>query len=1292
MMKNIFFPLILLCFFSGLAQDKQFKIDWKASKEITTLSKKYTVPYFTGGYFVYENNQIVFNARWEENNYSTNTSVAIKNIVTENINSSEIYDVPYEALPEAIFFKGAINKARNVTYTSIKLFPLYKDENQIKRVVSFDIEYVIDSRVNKFSNTNGRGNIINSVLREGTWYKFYVEKTGVYRIDRNFLRQLGVDINTIDPRKIKIYGNGGRMQSLMNEVDYIKDTPENAIQVIGEADGSFDANDYILFYAIGPDEWNEESQTYRNVYTDLPSYFLSIGETNGKRILDANQPNTTATTTITKVDMSVFHEQDITNIAKVGRRWFGEQFNIENEQIFEFTIPDIDISSPIRVGVKPAAVSSSPSSMSVNLNGQEILGFNFTATPQGDIFFGTQDNFSPDGSTLKRGLKYADATVSGQDIEIALVYNNNGNPSAIGYLDYIAVEAKRHLSGKGGQYTFTYKNSENTTGVANYVVSDAANISQIWEVTDNNNIVTYRNLDTSTIFEYKTFLGENHYYAIVNEEDFYEPVIIASNQQVPNQNVKGTIFNDNGQPTDIDYIIIAPQFLLSQAQRLADFHRTNSGLIVRVVSIESIYNEFNSGNPDIAAIRNFIRYIYDNASNPANRLKYVALFGDASIDYKDRLSPNTNIVPIFHSYESFSFTFGIASDDFYTMMDVGEGHITGNDLMDIAIGRILANTPQEADAMVDKIIAYHQTEALGRWRNSITLLADDVDDNWEGIIQSNLNDLGDRITINKPFFNLTKIYADAFKQEVSSGGERYPKAKEELLAAIDLGTLVVNYFGHGGEEGLAQERLFTKADAESLRNNTQFPLFITTTCEFTRFDNPERLTAGELTFWNEQGGAIGLITTTREIFVGNGIAYNDIISDYLFPSGTENYSVAEILRRSKVDPRFTGGVQKRVVFFIGDPAIKLAIPKPNVNLLEINDIPITQPVDTLKALSKIKMRGVITDENNNILTNYNGTVFATIHDKNTQKMTLANDQTRDNSGALIFLDFETLGESIFRGKATAVNGEFTFNFVVPRDISIPVGKGRVSFYSERGAIFEDKAGYNLDINVGGINENAPEDNIGPEIQLFMNNESFVSGGITNESPLLIAILKDENGINTASGIGHDIVAILDGDENNPFVLNDYYEAEIDDFTEGRVSFPFRDLDPGLHTLTLKAWDVYNNSSTAEIQFLVLDDGEIQLERVLNYPNPFTSYTEFWFQHNKPFEPIEVDIQVFTISGKVVWNTHQIITTDGFSRDIVWDGRDNFGDRIGKGVYVYKITVKSSLTNKKTHKFEKLVIL
>ncbi|HLT49619.1 MAG TPA: type IX secretion system sortase PorU, partial [Aequorivita sp.] len=515
---------------------------------------------------------------------------------------------------------------------------------------------------------------------------------------------------------------------------------------------------------------------------------------------------------------------------------------------------------------------------------------------------------------------------------------------------------------------------------------------------------------------------------------------------------------------------------------------------------------------------------------------------------------------------------------------------------------------------------------------------------------------------------------------------RYPEVNDAIKTAIEAGAIIIDYFGHGGEDGLAHEAIYTKEAAQELRNKDKLPCIITVTCEFTKFDNPLRITAGELTFQNNDGGAISLVTTTRAVFLNVGIDFNKRLANQLFGFDREIPNPpAEGLRISKTEMTTP---TRRVVFYIGDPAMPLAFPKRDIRITKLNGVPIAQATDTLKALSKIKIEGEVVNSSGTLMSDYNGVLEAKIFDKNVMRRTL------DNDNHNIFMDFINLGEGLFNGQATVSNGLFEFEFVVPRDIQIPVGKGRVSLYAKRDNTLEDQTGVNLELNVGGLNENAPEDNEGPLIRLYMNDESFVSGGITDDSPILLAKLEDPNGINTASGIGHDIVAILDGDESNPFILNEFYQAEVDDYTKGKTHFKFRDLEDGLHTLTLKAWDVYNNSSTAEIQFIVAGSGKLEITRVLNYPNPFVNYTEFWFNHNRPDETLDVQVQVFTVTGKVVWTKNASLPPSGsyLCREITWDGRDDFGDRIGKGVYVYKITVRSTLTNQRVEKFEKLVIL
>jgi hypothetical protein len=321
-----------------------------------------------------------------------------------------------------------------------------------------------------------------------------------------------------------------------------------------------------------------------------------------------------------------------------------------------------------------------------------------------------------------------------------------------------------------------------------------------------------------------------------------------------------------------------------------------------------------------------------------------------------------------------------------------------------------------------------------------------------------------------------------------------------------------------------------------------------------------------------------------------------------------------------------------------------------------------------------------------VLNDFNGEFEVTVYDKPITKKTLNNDNRN------FIMEFDVLESKIFSGRSSVENGKFTFDFVAPKDLKVAYGKGKLSLYAQNNSI--DKSGYNFDIVVGGINTNAPEDNTGPTIQLYMNDLNFVEGGNTNESPIFIAVLEDENGINTSiTAVDHDIVAILDGDQNNPIILNDYYETDLDTYKKGKVSYPFRDLAPGLHTITLKVWDTYNNYSESTFTFFVVDDSDLVLTNVLNYPNPFINHTEFWFNHNKPNQLLNVQVQIFTVSGKLVKTINETVQTEGnLSRTITWNGLDDFGAKIGKGVYVYKLKVLTVDSNIKAEKIEKLVIL
>lgn len=1278
MKKILTFFLVLATAVSFAQQRGTITINWTEKKEAVVGDFKYIIPQFDAANMTFSaaRKELTYKIKIPQTGKIDENSLQITDIVYETLSTEQLGNLSLTNIPTNTNAKLKNLQAREKISALLTLSPIIKDGSGYKKIKSFNYSFnASTARVMSPSDVNV---ISNSVLATGEWFRFYVIKSGVYIINKTFLQRLGINPNIIDPRKIKIYGHGGRMVPLRNSVPYPYDLTENAIQVSGESDGFFNDNDFIAFYAEGVDNWSDENQTSTNLYADKSYYYINVQGADGKRIQPMFQPSG-AGVAVTAFDDYQYHEIDLNNLGRLGRRWFGEAFDIDADQEFTFNIPNVVTTTPASIKVYAGAVSLAATSFKVEANGQQMGNLSLPGI----------------GDNLASGSELNNTFNPGENVTVKLTYNNNGVPNSKGYLDYIQIKSKRNLKGYGKQFRFQYDLSSTTIGIGEYVFMSASGINQVWDITDIYNVTKAENNGQAN-FSFKADFGELRKYIAVDFADLYAPLLEAQTR-VFNQNLKGTIFqNAQGQLQDVDYLIISPYAFTPQAERLANFHRNYSGLNVKVVALEAIYQEFSSGKQDIGAIRNFVRYVYLNEPN-GNKIKYLNLFGDASFDFKNRISVFSNFVPIYHAVNSFTLLDdSFCSDDFFACMDDNEGllesvgGLSGSQgEADIAVGRMIASSNAQADELVQKVIDYHDIQSYGSWRNNYVGIADDpratTSDNQ---LQTEQNIVSDRIALEKPFINVNKIYLDAYVQETSSGGDRYPKARQDIFNAFEKGALVFNYLGHGGEDGLAQERVYEKTDAQNLFNRYKYPLFITITCEFSRFDNPLRPTAGELTFLNPRGGAISMITTVRSIFQSIGQDFNRKVAEKLFAYGSNQYvSIAEALRQAKND--FSG--ETNIVFYLGDPALMLAIPKPKIRLTKVNGQPITGPIDDLKALSFVTLSGEVVDEANNPMPTYTGELAVQIFDKQLSRQTLRNDGADATMGT--YMPFTSLGETIFKGNASVSGGQFEFSFVVPRDITIPVGNGRVSFYGKRNQILLDKTGFDTTIKVGGINENAPADNIGPTVKLYMNDTNFVSGGITNQSPLFLAFLEDENGINTASGIGHDIVAILDGDENNPYKLNDYYETELDNYKKGKLKYPFRNLALGLHTITFKAWDVYNNLVTAEIQFIVVGDDSITIKNVLNYPNPFVNYTQFWFTHNKPFEPLEVQVQVLTITGKVVWTKNQTVVTEGFlSREITWDGKDDFGDKIGKGVYIYKLTVRSMVTNTKTHKYEKLVIL
>ncbi|HEX7903992.1 MAG TPA: type IX secretion system sortase PorU [Chitinophagaceae bacterium] len=1113
----------------------------------------------------------------------------------------------------------------------------------------------------------------NSILSSGNWYKISVKNAGVYKIDIPFLNNLGINTSNLSSNSIRLFGNGGQMLAEANAGTWIDDLKENGIMVMDGGDGIINGTDYILFYANGPDQWLKDSANLRfshkkNLYSDRSYYFLSVGG-NGKRIAlnpVINGPNNT----VNSFSERYFHELDTVNFLASGKEWYGEEFaNMPGKTTvrdFVVSVPNLQANAPVTLATQVIARSvGGASRFDIKINGQQVGQTLINA-----ISGGQYDLFAQQATGI------FSTTASQNNITVSYSYIP-GSFNAQGWLNWFELFYRSHLSLAGiDQMLFRDWQSVGAGNVAEFVISNANTSSQVWDITDALNPIRMQGTLSGNDFRFVNTASRLREYVAFNATNFFIPVAIG---KIANQDLH------NSSPAD--YLIITYPNFLPQAQRLAQFHQQRNGFKTVVLTTEQVFNEFASGSPDAVAIRDFVKMYHDRyANNPASKLKYLLLFGDASYDYKDRLNNNTSYVPAWENNFSLDPLSTYASDDFFGFLDDNEDINSASiiNYLDIGIGRVPAKNSEEAKNFVDKVIAYFDKESFGPWRNNNTFIADDEDGN---LHLQDAEILTATSATAAPIYNQQKIYLDAFRQESGSGGSRYPQANLAINNQVYNGTLIWNYNGHGGPRRLAEETILDQDIVNNWNNPNRLPLFITATCDFAPYDNPNINSIGENILLRPKTGGIALMTTTRVVFAfSNRIMNNNYLQIALQADANGNYkSLGDAVKEAKNYTYQTSGdvANNRKFTLLGDPALTLAFPTLRVRATKINGIPVAQP-DTLSASERITIEGEVTDVQGNVLNSYNGSVYPTIFDKPQTVTTLAND-----AGSQV-ASFTTQTNILFKGKTTVSNGRFSFSFKVPKDINYQFGNGKLSLYAENGTI--DANGVFSNLIIGGAGNNNDNDHAGPEIKPYLNDEKFVNGGITNESPVLIVRLTDSSGINTAgTGIGHDIVATLDNDNNRFFILNDFYQSDLNSYQQGVARFQLPSLEPGTHTLKIKAWDVLNNSNEVVLEFIVANDDELTLSHVLNYPNPFTTKTQFWFEHNKAGQDLQVRLQIFTISGRVIKVIQQTINTPGNrSCELEWNGRDEYGDKVGKGVYLYRLSVTGP-GNQKREKIEKLVI-
>jgi len=825
----------------------------------------------------------------------------------------------------------------------------------------------------------------------------------------------------------------------------------------------------------------------------------------------------------------------------------------------------------------------------------------------------------------------------------------------------------------GNQMMFTRSPDAKDGEVANYNIGNANNDLKVWDITNPVNVRQVNTKLTSGNLTFKATTDTLRQFIAFNGSAYFATEFV---EKIENQSLHAI--------SNIDYLIISHPDFMDQAQQLASFHTEQSGLKVYITTPGLIYNEFSSGSQDVTAIRDFAKYLYDNSTS-GSEIQYLLLFGDASFDYKDVSNDNTNFVPCWEDVESLNIVNSIATDDYYGFLDDGEGNIgSSTDKVDIGIGRFVVATDKEAQMAVDKSIHYatNTTEVMAPWRNMITFVADDGDNN------RHLNDaqhLSGYLEENYPVYNINKIYLDAYTQVPTPSGQRAPDVNRAINSQMAKGTLIMNYSGHGGEIGWGHERYLQTTDVNSWTNYDEMTVFITATCEFSRYDDHRRTSAGEMVFLNEKGGGIALFTTARATFASSNLQLNlAIYNNNLFEKKNGNYPrFGDVIRQSKSSGAGNSNNNKKFIL-LGDPALRMAYPEFNTETIKINGkLCVDNIADTLSALSQITIEGIVTDEGGEKIENFNGVIYPTIYDKFAKIITLGDEGPPTS--------FNLRQNVLFNGKASVTNGDFKVEFIVPKDIAYKFGGGRISYYFNNDN--QDGNGYYENIIIGGYDKNASEDNQGPLVEVYMNDISFVPGGMTDQNPGLFSIVSDENGINTTgNGIGHDILATIDSEDNQSHILNQYYEADIDSYNSGTISYPFQNLSDGEHTLSLKVWDIYNNSTTAYLNFIVVSNNDMFVENLMNYPNPFIDYTNFVFDHNQSGQQLDVLIQVFTSSGQMVKTIETQITSEGYrSTPITWDGNTDSGGKIGRGFYVYRLVVRNE-TGATQEEHSKLVFI
>lgn len=1075
----------------------------------------------------------------------------------------------------------------------------------------------------------------SSVLSKGKWVKIKVSETGIFRIPYSKLTEWGFS----NPSKVKVYGNGGGMLPKANSIWRPDDLVQNPV---------YHETNSIYFYAQGPVKWQYNSlrgmfMHQLHDYSVSAFYFLSE---EGDAVLMSEQSSDQLVPNRESVSFDDFqyYEKEEYNLLKSGRNWYGDRFEATGNTRFDLQLQFANtiVTEPAKIFLTLLARSNQPSSYEVRLNGSSdpILQI-----PVSSISFSDWV-----GVFAREGSATASFYPASDKLSVSVLYKPLVNTS-LGWFDKMNVQVRRQLKMAGAQMAFRDVNSVGSGNVTKFKVSGVDNTMKIWNVTNHlqPQRVIWENFNNEAVFAANT--DNLQEYIIFNPSGALPiPEFV---EQVSNQNLHGE--------GSIDYIIVCDPDFLGEANRLALLHQQFSGLTTLVATQKQVFNEFSSGQPDVVAIRSFVKMFYDRAAGDVSKMpKYLLLFGDGT--YNNRGSSVNNRILTYQSVNSLHHTETFVTDDFYGFLDDSEGASDVSDKMDIGVGRFPVSSVAEAKLAVDKTAAYLQNQKKGLWRGQLTFVGDDGDNNTH---MYDSDRLAVKVSQTNPEFDINKIYFDAYRKVSGSNGQTFPEVNDAIDRSITEGTLIWNYTGHGGERGLANENVVTIPRVLAWTNYDRLSLFVTATCEFSRFDDDE-VSAGEHVFLNSKGGGIALLSTTRVVYSSLNYILNDNFYSHVFkrsPTG-EKLRFGDIMRLTKQSSG--NSVNKLNFTLLGDPALQLAYPDNQVQTTHVNNKDIAVESDTLKALSLAAIDAQVLMPGVGIMDDFNGKANITVYDKGVTVKTLGND------GNLPF-EYMVYQNILFKGLTTVTHGKMTSSFVIPKDIRYHFGKGRISYYAESDDS-EAFGAYN-NIVIGGFKAAQVDEN-GPKINAWLNNKDFKPGNTVGTAPLLLAEIFDQNGINTSgNGIGHDITLTIDGDVSSKIVLNNYFVASLDSYQGGTILFQLPELSPGTHILTLKVWDTHNNSTELNISFKVEKTDELVIRKVHLYPNPVKSGTELWisFEHDDPNAAITLDAELHDLSGRIIKKERKTVFSSGvMTAPFSWKAVDAYSRPLRNGLYILRL--------------------